>query len=69
MLGKRIAERLPEALRMDAFRLLVVGQDYAMSPDDSRKMVCARFRLAEDEVCRIEQEGIDREWPPLRDRQ
>jgi hypothetical protein len=68
MLGNPNTERLAQALRMDAFRLLVVGQDCAMSIDESRQMVCARFSLPEDEVRRIEQEGLESDWPPLCDR-
>jgi hypothetical protein len=69
MLGKPEIWRLREAQRMDAFRLLVIGQDYGMSTDESRSMVRNRFHLTNDEVRSIEEEGIANDWPPLCDRQ
>jgi hypothetical protein len=56
---------LPEPRRRELFRLIVVAQDYAMSVADARKMVCDLFGLMETQVVRIEQEGLDGNWPPL----
>jgi hypothetical protein len=58
------ADRLTEARRQEAFRLLVVGQDYGMSVAESQEMVCRRFDVEEAEARRI-QEGIEALWPPL----
>jgi hypothetical protein len=50
---------------MELFRLLVVAQDYAMSVAEAREMVCTLFGLEESQIVQIEEEGLDRNWPPL----
>ena len=56
---------LPESRRKALFHLLVIAQDYAMSVADAREMACDLFGLDENHVVRIEQEGLERDWPPL----
>jgi hypothetical protein len=58
-------KRLPESLRKEIFLALVEAQDQGMSPAASRKVVAGRFGVSEDQVRKIEQEGLDNEWPPL----
>jgi hypothetical protein len=58
-------QHLPEARRKDVFQALVEAQDRGMSPAESRKSVRERFGVSEDQVRKIEQEGLDKEWPPL----
>ena len=65
MLGQMEGDSVPEELKNDAFNLLVLGQDYAMNPDESREMVCVTYNLMDWEVRGIEQEGIARKWPPI----
>jgi hypothetical protein len=51
--------------RMHIFLALVEAQDGQMSVPDSRKVTAERFGLSEQQVRKIEQEGLDGEWPPL----
>jgi hypothetical protein len=65
MLQLHRADRLTEATRRAVFRLLVVGQDCGMSVPEAREMARSRFGLDDEQVCRIEQEGLQDGWPPL----
>jgi hypothetical protein len=56
---------LPESMRKVLFHRLVVAQDYAMSVAEARKMVCDVFAVVETQVVQIEEEGLERNWPPL----
>jgi hypothetical protein len=58
-------EPLPEPRRKDIFLALVEAQDRKMSPAASRKLVAWRFGVSEGQVREIEQERLDKEWPPL----
>ena len=58
-------EPLPEPRRKEIFLALVEAQDRKMSPAASRKLVAWRFGVSEGQVRQIEQEGLDKEWPPL----
>ena len=58
-------QALPEPRRKDIFLALVEAQDHGMSPAASRKLVAWRFGVSEGQVREIEQEGLDKEWPPL----
>ena len=60
-----VEEVLPEARRMEIFLALVETQDQDVGVARSRQMVATRFAISEDQVRRIEQEGLDHEWPPL----
>jgi hypothetical protein len=51
--------------RMQVFRALVEAQDGGMAVAKSRTAVAEQFSLSEQQVRRIEQEGLDGEWPPL----
>jgi hypothetical protein len=51
--------------RKEVFRALVVAQDAGMAVAQSRKAVAERFGLREEQVRRIEREGLDGGWPPL----
>ena len=56
---------LPEPRRKELFLALVEAQDHGMSPAASRKLVAWRFGVSEGQVREIEEEGLDKEWPPL----
>ena len=56
---------LPEPRRKEIFLALVEAQDRKMSPAASRKLVAWRFGVSEGQVREIEEEGLDKEWPPL----
>jgi hypothetical protein len=59
----------PKALsleqRKEVFHALVEAQDSKMTVPQSLKATAERFNLTEKQVRRIEQEGLDGEWPPL----
>ena len=65
MIQENSAVDLPESRRKELFHLLVIAQDYAMSVTEAREMACNLFGLEETNVVRIEQEGLERDWPPL----
>ena len=56
---------LPEWRRKEIFLALVEAQDGGVSPAESRKAVARRFGVSEGQVQQVEQEGLDKEWPPL----
>jgi hypothetical protein len=58
-------EETPEPRRMEIFQALVEVQDQDVGVARSRKLIADRFGLSESQIKLIEQEGIDREWPPL----
>jgi hypothetical protein len=51
--------------RMEVFLALVQAQDGNMSVRQSRTATAERFGLSEQQVRKVEQEGLDGEWPPL----
>jgi hypothetical protein len=61
-----VAEKiLSEERRKDIFAALVEAQDQKMTVDESHKEVAKRFGLRLSQVRKIEQEGLDNDWPPL----
>jgi hypothetical protein len=60
-----MAKLLSEAERKDVFRALVEAQDGRMSVAQSREEVARRFGISDQQLRRIEQEGVDGDWPPL----
>jgi hypothetical protein len=62
---QNLEEIAPEPRRMEIFLALVETQDQEVGVVRSRQMVATRFGISEDQVKRIEQEGLDHEWPPL----
>jgi hypothetical protein len=56
---------LSQEMRKEIFRELVETQDQAIGVKQSRKLICERFGLTDDDVREIEREGLDAEWPPL----
>jgi hypothetical protein len=65
MAQHKVEEVPPEPKRMEIFLALVETQDQDVGVARSRQLVAARFGLSESQVKLIEQEGLDREWPPL----
>jgi hypothetical protein len=64
--GEDVAdERLSQSERKAVFLALVQAQDGGMDAARSREEVARRFSLSQEQVKRIEKEGIDAEWPPL----
>lgn len=58
-------EMIPEERRKEAFRALVEAQDRKLSIPDSRAEVARLFDLTVDDVRAIENEGENKNWPPL----
>jgi hypothetical protein len=56
---------LSEPQRRAIFLALVEAQDQQMSVLQSRKVVAKHFRVSDQQVRQIEQEGLDNGWPPL----
>lgn len=66
MLQGKVEERLSEERRKEIFQALVDTQDTGKwSVPQSRKVVAERFGVSENEIRRIELEGLDHQWPPL----
>jgi hypothetical protein len=56
---------LSEALRREVFAALVAAQDGGLGPTASREAVARRYEVSERTVVRIQEEGLDKGWPPL----
>ena len=65
MAKQEAIKRLSEEERRAAFLALVQAQDAGKGVILSRKEVAEKIGISYREVRRIEQEGIDAEWPPL----
>ena len=60
------AKRLTIAQRQEVFHALVLIQDSGlMSVTESRQQVAKQFEITEALVRQIEDEGLEKEWPPL----
>jgi hypothetical protein len=56
---------ISELRRKEIFLELVKVQDGGTSVVESRKVIAQQFGLTEPQIRRIEQEGLDYQWPPL----
>jgi hypothetical protein len=56
---------LSEAERKEVFLALVQAQDAGVSIVRSRKDIAEQFTISDKQLRRIEQEGVDGDWPPL----
>ena len=60
------AKRLTVQQRKEIFHDLVRTQDTgAMSVAESRQAMMKQFGITEAQLRRIEEEGLENEWPPL----
>jgi hypothetical protein len=60
------AKRLTLQQRREIFHALVTTQDLGlMSVAQSRDHVCKQFDITDAQLRQIEEEGLDKEWPPL----
>ena len=60
------AKRLTLAQRREIFSSLVATQDQGlMSVSESRKHVIDQYKITDVQLKQIEEEGLDKEWPPL----
>jgi hypothetical protein len=65
MLKRGTDKTLSQVERMELFRALVEAQDGKMTVAQSRQAVAERFGVSDQQVRRVEQEGLEAEWPPL----
>jgi hypothetical protein len=60
------AKRLTLQQRRDIFSTLVTTQDQGtLTVAESRKQVIDQFEITDAQLRQIEEEGLDKEWPPL----
>ncbi len=53
------------AERMEVFLALAEAGDRGLTVAQSRKAVAEQFGITEEQVRRIEREGLEGDWPPL----
>ncbi len=58
-------KQMPLERRMELFKALVEVQDQELGTVRSRKIIAERYGIGEADVRRIEEEGLEGEWPPL----
>lgn len=58
-------KRLTLSQRQEIFRDLVRTQDLGMLVPRSRQIITEKFEITEAQLRAIEDEGLDKEWPPL----
>lgn len=60
------AKRLTVAERREIFHTLVTTQDGGtLSVAESREHVARQFKITDAQLRQIEEEGLEKEWPPL----
>jgi DNA-directed RNA polymerase sigma subunit (sigma70/sigma32) len=60
------AKRLTSQQRQEVFHALVSTQDLGMmTVAQSLQHVAKQFEITDAQLRQIEEEGIDKEWPPL----
>ncbi len=63
-----MSKRLNVAERREIFRVLVATQDLNPNVPESRKLIMKKFGISDAQLRQIEEEGIDRDWPPFDDK-
>jgi transposase-like protein len=58
-------KRLTVEERQAIFQALVETQDVIADVPRSRQMIAKKFGITDAALRQIEEEGIDRQWPPL----
>jgi hypothetical protein len=58
-------KRLTLQQRRDIFRDLVATQDLGTGVRRSYQIVTERFEITDAQLRQIEDEGLEKEWPPL----
>ena len=60
------SKRLTVGQKKEIFKALVVIQDQGdLSVTDSKKRIMEQFHVTENQLKQIQDEGIEKEWPPL----
>lgn len=60
-----MSKRLTIEQRKEIFHNLVATQDAIHNVRKSYEMVTEQFAITENQLKQIEEEGLDKEWPPL----
>jgi hypothetical protein len=60
-----MSKRLTVPERQEVFLALVEAQDALNDVPKSRQLIMQKFGISETILRQIEDEGIDRQWPPL----
>lgn len=58
-------KRLTLQQRKEIFAALVTAQDDRMGVTESKQLVISNFKISDVQLRQIEEEGIEKEWPPL----
>jgi hypothetical protein len=58
-------KRLSLQQRRDIFKDLVATQDLGMPVRRSYQVITERYEITEVQLRQIEDEGLEKEWPPL----
>jgi hypothetical protein len=56
---------LVETRRRELFAALVAAQDEGLGVRASRELVAERFGVDPETVAEVEDEGLDKNWPPF----
>jgi hypothetical protein len=65
MAGKGAGGDLSIERRMELFQAVVEIQDRGVDPVVTRRRVAKLFGVTETQVRKIEEEGLEGQWPPL----
>jgi hypothetical protein len=60
-----VDSQIPLERRMEIFQTVVEAQDQGLSTVQARRQAAKQFAVSETAVQRIEEEGLQGEWPPL----
>jgi hypothetical protein len=59
------SKRLTIPQRKEIFHALVAAQDMVHNVRKSYEMITEKYEITESQLKQIEDEGLDKEWPPL----
>jgi hypothetical protein len=59
------AKRLTTPQRQEIFHTLVITQDVVHNVRKSYQVVTEKYEITDKQLREIEDEGLDKEWPPL----
>jgi hypothetical protein len=63
------AKRLTVQQRREIFQNLVEQQDHGLTVPESRDRVIKLYKITDAQLKQIEDEGVEKEWPPLNEEQ
>jgi hypothetical protein len=59
------AKRLTQQQKQEIFKDLVMTQDVVTNVRKSYQIVTEKYEITDAQLRQIEDEGLDKEWPPL----